>query len=73
MTRALEALMHEQAGHLGLALQAVEAQLKDDPADLKLQRQRAALYQRLGWNVDAEREQRRLALQARQRAEVDAW
>ncbi|MBK6472864.1 MAG: S8 family serine peptidase [Betaproteobacteria bacterium] len=73
MTRALEALMHEQAGHLGLALQAVEAQLKDDPADLKLQRQRAALYQRLGWTVDAEREQRRLALQARQRAEVDAW
>lgn len=73
MTRALEALMHEQAGQLGLALQALEAQLKDEPADLKLQQQRAALYQRLGWTADAEREQRRLALQARQRAAVDAW
>ena len=72
-TRALEALMLEQAGHLGLALQALEAQIKDEPADLKLQQQRAALYRRLGWTAFANAEDRRLALQARQRAAVDTW
>ncbi|MEN9628120.1 MAG: Subtilisin [Pseudomonadota bacterium] len=72
-TRTLEALMHEQAGHLGLALQALEAQLKDEPAELKLQQQRAALYRRLGWTAFADAEDRRLALQAQRRAAVDTW
>lgn len=72
-TRALEALMAEQAGLTGLALQAVDAQLKDDPADLKLQRQRAALLRQLGWTAFADAEDRRLALQAQQRARVDTW
>ena len=72
-SRALEALMLEQAGHLGLALQALEGQLKDEPADLKLHQQRAALYRRLGWSAFANAEDRRLALQARQRAMVETW
>lgn len=72
-TRTLEALMFEQAGHLGLSLQALEAQLKDEPADLKLQHQRATLYRRLGWTAFADAEDRRLALQARQRGMVDHW
>lgn len=73
MTRALEALMHEEAGHLGLALQALDAQLKDEPGDLALLRQRAALYRQLGWTAFADREQRRLALMAWQRSQVDGW
>ena len=72
-TRALESLMLEQAGHLGLALQALDTQLKDEPADLKLQQQRAALLRQLGWTAFADAEDRRLALQARHRAAMDAW
>jgi tripeptidyl-peptidase II len=72
-TRALEQLMFEQAGHLGLALQAADNQLKDEPADLKLQQQRAALVRRLGWTAFADAEDRRLALQAVQRLWVDTW
>lgn len=71
--RGLEVLLHEQAGLLGLALQGVDAQLKDDPADLKLQRQRVALLRKLGWAAFADAEDRRLALQAQQRARVDTW
>jgi hypothetical protein len=63
--------MHEQAGHLGLALEAVNARLKDAPGDRKLREQRAALYDRLGWTEEAARERLRLALHQHQKAVLD--
>lgn len=66
-TRILEEAMFEGAGHLGLALEALNARLKDGPGDRKLRERRAALYERLGWTEEAARERLRLALHAHQR------
>ncbi len=71
-TKAIEAALFEAAGHLGLALEALNARLKDDPADKKLLAERAALYDRLGWREPAARERLRLALHAHQRKVADA-
>ena len=71
-TRALEAALCEQAGLLGLALDALNARLKDDPLDRKLVTQRAALYEKLGWADFAANERLRLAVQAQHRKSVDA-
>ncbi len=61
-TRALEAAMLEQDGHLGLALDALNTRLKDEPADKKLLTQRLAVYEKLGWADIAAREKVRLAM-----------
>ena len=61
-TRAIEAAMLEQDGHLGLALDALNTRLKDEPADKKLLTQRLAVYEKLGWADIAAREKVRLAM-----------
>ncbi len=66
-TRAIEAAMLEQNGHLGLALEVLNARLKDEPADAKLRTQRLTLYEKLGWTVMAAREKVHLARLAQQR------
>ncbi len=71
-TRALEAALCEQAGLLGLALDALNARLKDEPLDRKLRTQRAALYDKLGWADFAANERLRLAVQAQQKKTADA-
>jgi tripeptidyl-peptidase-2 len=70
-TRALEAELHEQAGHLGLALEALNTRLKDAPGDRKLREQRVALYEKLGWTEEAARERLRLALHLHQKSVLD--
>lgn len=70
-TRALEAVLHEGAGHLGLALEALNARLKDAPGDRKLREQRAVLYEKLGWTEEAARERLRLALHQHQKTSLD--
>jgi hypothetical protein len=70
-TKAIEAAMLEQAGHLGLALEALNARLKDEPGDKKLRADRAALYDKLGWTEQAARERLRLALHGHQRKVTD--
>ena len=60
-TRAIEAAMLEQNGHLGLALDSVNARLKDEPADKPLRAQRLALLEKLGWSDIAAREKLRMA------------
>lgn len=66
-TRAIEAAMLEQNGHLGLALEVLNARLKDEPADAKLRTQRLKLYEKLGWTEMAAHEKVHLALLAQQR------
>ena len=66
-TRAIEAAMLEQNGHLGLALDALNARLKDEAADKKLLTQRLAVYEKLGWTDMAARERVRLAMLAQQK------
>jgi hypothetical protein len=61
-TRAIEAAMLEQNGHLGLALDALNARLKGEAADKKLLTQRLAVYEKLGWTDIAARERVRLAM-----------
>ena len=61
-TRAIEAAMLEQNGHLGLALDALNARLKDEAGDKKLLTQRLAVYEKLGWSEIAARERVRLAM-----------
>lgn len=72
-TKAIEAAMLEEAGHLGLALDALNARIKDDPTDKKLRTQRAALYDKLGWKDHAAKERLRLAILAQQKKVADAW
>ncbi|PAW69064.1 MAG: hypothetical protein B9S34_00015 [Opitutia bacterium Tous-C1TDCM] len=72
-TKAIEAAMLEQAGHLGLALDALNARIKDDPSDKKLRIQRAALYDQLGWKDQAAKERLRLAILAHQKKTADSW
>jgi tetratricopeptide (TPR) repeat protein len=70
-TRALEAVLYEGAGHLGLALEALNARLKDAPGDRKLLEQRIALFEKLGWSEEASRERLRLALHQHQKSVFD--
>jgi len=72
-TKALEATMLTQANLPGLALEALNARLKDDPFDRKLLGERAELYDLLGWSEAAALERLRLARQAQQRKTADAW
>ena len=72
-TRAIEAATFEQAKLFGLALEAVNARLKDEPSDRKLRTERAALYDKLGWKEYAAWERLRLARQAYQRKVADGW
>ena len=65
------AVLHEEAGHLGLALEALNARLKDAPGDRKLREQRAALYEKLGWTEEAARERLRLGLHQHQKTVLD--
>jgi tripeptidyl-peptidase-2 len=60
-TRAIEAAMLEQNGHLGLALDAVNARLKEEPTDKQLRAKRLALLEKLGWSEIAAREKLRMA------------
>lgn len=69
-TRAIEVAMLEQNGYLGLALDALNARLKDEPADTKLLTQRSSLYEKLGWTELAAREKLRLAHFAQQKKVV---
>jgi hypothetical protein len=66
-TRALEGNLLEQAGYLGMALDAVNARIKDEPAALKLRQQRLSLYEKLGWADAVIQEKQRLALEAHQK------
>ncbi len=66
-TRGIEVAMLEQNGHLGLALDALNARLKDEPDEQKLLSQRLALYEKLGWTEIAAREKMRLALFVQQK------
>ena len=66
-TRAIEAAMLEQNGHLGLALEVLNARLKAETVDLKLRTQRLTLYEKLGWTEMAAQEKVHLALLAQQR------
>jgi tripeptidyl-peptidase-2 len=72
-TRAIEAAALEQAKLFGLALEALNARLKDDPSDKKLRTERAALYDKLGWSEYAAWERQRLARFAHQRKVADGW
>ncbi len=72
-TRVLEAAMFKEAKLPGLALEALNARLKDDPADRKLLGERADLYEQLGWAEYAALERLRLARYAHQRKVADAW
>ena len=72
-TRAIEAATLEQAKLYGLALEALNARLKDDPSDKKLRTERAALYEKLGWGEYAAWERQRLARFAHQRKVADGW
>ena len=72
LTRALETALLDQSGHFGLALDALNARIKDDPADLPLREQRVALYERLGWGEAAAQERLHLARLALQRRLVQA-
>lgn len=72
-TRAIEAATLEQAKLYGLALEALNARLKDDPSDRKLRTERAALYDKLGWSEYAAWERQRLARFAHQRKVADSW
>ena len=72
-TRAIEAAALEQAKLLGLALEALNARLKDEPSDKKLRAERAALYDKLGWSEYAAWERQRLAREAHQRKQADGW
>lgn len=72
-TRALEATMYEQANLLGLALEAVNTRLKEDPSDRKLREERVALFEKLGWSEYAALERLRLARLAHQRKVADGW
>lgn len=66
-TRRLESTLHDASGHLGLALQALNQRLQDDPHDRALRRERIALYRRLNWETFAEREEQQLAQLEQQR------
>jgi hypothetical protein len=72
-TRAIEAATLEQAKLFGLALDALNARLKDEPSDRKLRTDRAALYDKLGWKEYAAWERQRLARFAHQRKVADGW
>ncbi|MCX6934175.1 MAG: hypothetical protein NTZ29_16075 [Verrucomicrobia bacterium] len=72
-TRAIEAAALEQAKLFGLALDALNARLKDEPSDRKLRTDRAALYDKLGWKEYAAWERQRLARFAHQRKVADGW
>lgn len=70
-TRAVESAMLEQNGYLGLALDAMNARIKDEPGSTKLRTERLALYEKLGWSDMAAREKLRLAQFAQQKKATD--
>ena len=72
LTRALETSLLDQSGHFGLALDALNARIKEEPADTALREQRVALYERLGWTEAAAQERLRLARLANQRRLLQA-
>lgn len=62
ITRSLRTALYEAEGYLGLALQSLDAQLKDEPFDTALLSQRNALLKRLGWDRFARNEARKMAI-----------
>jgi tripeptidyl-peptidase-2 len=71
-TLALTATLYEEAGLPGLALEALNARIDEDPYNTELLEQRIALYRELGWERHAEAEERLLAVRAANLARINS-
>lgn len=69
-TRRLEAALYRHDDLLGLALQALNKRIEDDPYDADLLKERIALYRELGWTEFAEQAELTLALRTQQQKRI---
>lgn len=67
----LESALDRDEGFLGLALQALNERIEDDPLDEDLLKERIALYRELGWDRFAEEEAHILAIRAENRRQLE--
>ncbi len=61
-SEALLSVLYADAGLMGLALEALNKRISDDPLNAKLLEERIELYRELGWDRHAEAEERALAV-----------
>lgn len=70
-SQKLASILYTSAGYLGLALEALNQQIDDDPYNAELLNERIALYRELGWERHAEADERLLALRAANLARIE--
>lgn len=69
-SQKLQAALYQTAGLQGLSLEALNAQIQDDPFNQDLLEKRIALYRELGWERHAVAEERAMALRSANLARI---